>query len=101
MGVVDVQIIHQTGFKVLRGAKITPFQKTARQDAKPQLDLIQPGAMDGREVKHRCMRWITQECPPLLPALQGLGDEGESAPSGHQLAHVRLQCVLRLSTTQS
>src|SRR4029434_6290694 len=52
MGVVDVKLIHQTGFQVLRGAKITPFQKTARQDAKPQLDLIQPGAMDGRKVKH-------------------------------------------------
>jgi hypothetical protein len=56
MGVVDVKIIHQTGFKVLRRAKITPFQKTARQDTKPQLDLIQPGAMDGRKVQHMWMR---------------------------------------------
>src|SRR6266699_3415550 len=55
MGVVDVKIIHQTGFKVLRRAAVPPLQKTTCHDAQPQLDLMEPRPMFRRQMEHRCM----------------------------------------------
>src|SRR6266699_6627218 len=96
-GVVDVKIIDQTGGKVFRRAEVATFQKATRQDAQPQLDLLEPRPMFRRKMEPMFMRWVTQECPPLLPALQGLGDEGESAPRGHELAHVQAPVRLEAS----
>src|SRR5215217_4049481 len=42
VGVVDFQLVTQTGFKILDRIEITPFKKTTGQDAKPQLHLIEP-----------------------------------------------------------
>src|SRR5215510_3630033 len=89
MRVVDVKRIDPTGGKVFRRAEVSTFQKATRQDAEPQLDLMEPRPLFRRTMAHMFMRWVTQECPPLLPALQSLGDEGESAPRSHEVTHVQ------------
>lgn len=86
MGVIDLKIVTQTGFKVLGGTEVAPFQKTPRQDAKPQLHLVEPGAMFGRKVEHMLMAWIAQERPPLHSAAQVPGNKGHLAPLGDQTA---------------
>ena len=80
MGVVDVKIIHQTGCKVVRRTEVATFQKTTRQDAQPQLDLIEPRAMSGRKVKHMLMRWLTQEDSSFHTPAQLLLDDRDMAP---------------------
>ena len=42
VGVVDFQIVTQAGFKIVGRSKIAAFEKPTGQDAKPQLDLIEP-----------------------------------------------------------
>ena len=86
LGVIDLKIVTQTGFKVLGGTEVAPFQKTPRQDAKPQLHLVEPGAMFGRKVEHMLMAWIAQERPPLHSAAQVPGNKGHLAPLGDQTA---------------
>ena len=65
VGVVDLKIIIQTGFKVLGGTVIASLKKPTGQDAKPQLNLVETGAMFGRKVKHMLMVRIEQEGTPL------------------------------------
>ena len=86
MGVRDLKIVTQTGFKVLGGTEVAPFQKTPRQDAQPQLDLVEPGAMVGRKVEHMLMARIAQGRPPLHAAAQVLGNKRHPAPLGDQTA---------------
>ena len=50
MGIVEFQIVRQTLCKILGRIEIAALEKTPRQDAKPQLYLIQPGAMFWRKV---------------------------------------------------
>jgi hypothetical protein len=47
MSVIDLEIVTQTGFKVLSGTEVTTFKKATGQDAQPQLNLVEPGAMFG------------------------------------------------------
>ncbi len=101
MGVVDLEIVIQTGFKVLGGTEVASLQKPTGQDAKPQLNLVEPGAMFGRKMEHMLMARITQEGTPLHASAQGLGNKGHLAPLGNHTADVEAQWVLRLSTTQS
>src|SRR5712691_3608661 len=89
MRVVDVQIIDKTGGKVFRRAEVPTFQKTTCQDAKPQLDLIEPRPMFWCKMEHMLMGRVTQECPSLLPPVQGFREEGESTPRGHKAADVQ------------
>ena len=42
MGIIDLKIVTQTDFKVLGRTEVASFQKATGQDAKPQLDLIEP-----------------------------------------------------------
>ena len=42
MGVVDLEIVIQAGFKIVGRIVIASFEKTTGQDAKPQLDLVEP-----------------------------------------------------------
>ena len=86
MGVRDLKRVTQTGCKVLGGTAVAPFQKTPRQDAQPQLHLVEPGAMCGLKVEHMRMARIAQERPPLHPAAQVLGNKGHLAPLGDQTA---------------
>jgi hypothetical protein len=80
MGVVDLKIVQQTGCKVLSRAEIAALQKPAGQDAKPQFNLVGPGAMFGRKMEHMLMARITQEGPPLHTSAQVLGHKGHLAP---------------------
>ena len=89
MGVVDVKIIDKTGGKVCRRAEVPTFQKATRQDAKPQLDLIEPRPMFGRKMEHMLMRWVAQEGSSLHASEQGLGVTGEMAPRRHEAAHLQ------------
>jgi len=88
MGVIDLQIVPQTGFKVLSGTEVTTFQKATRQDTQPQLHLVEPRAMFGGEVEHMLMAWIAEEGPSLHASAQVLGHQGHLAPLGHQTAQV-------------
>jgi hypothetical protein len=89
MGVVDFQIVIETGFKVFNRTEIPSFQKLTGKDAKPQLHLIEPGPMLGRKVEHMRMGRIAQERPALCAAVQGLGGEGELTPLGHETADLK------------
>jgi hypothetical protein len=42
-----------------------------------------------RKMEEMLMGWVTQEGPPLLPPVQGLGNKGEIAPRSHEAAHVQ------------
>src|SRR2546430_11063296 len=84
MRIVDIKVIEQTGFKVVGRTEVPTFEKTTRQDAQPQLDLIEPRAVFGRKVKHMLMRRIAEEGPPLDPPAKHLGGVGDSAPLRHE-----------------
>ena len=89
MGVIDLKIVGQAGIKIVDRIVIAALEKTPRQDAKPQLHLIQPGAMLGRKVKDMLMGRITQESAALDTALQGLGSTREITPRCDQATHVQ------------
>jgi hypothetical protein len=42
MGVVDFQIVRETGFKVFNRTEVASFQKPTGDDTKPQRYLIAP-----------------------------------------------------------
>lgn len=86
VGVIDFEIVTQTGFKIVGRIEITSFQKPTGQDAEPQLHLIEPGAMLGRKVEHMLMGRIAQEGPPLHASQEGLGEERDLTPLGHETA---------------
>ena len=86
MGIVDFQIVRQAGVKILGRIVIAALEKTPRQDAKPQLHLIQPRAMLGGKVKDMLMGRIAEERAPLDATLQLLRDKGDRTPWGHELA---------------
>ena len=65
MGVVDLKIVRQAGFKSLGRIEIAALEKTPCEDAKPQFDLVEPGAMFGRKMEHMLVSRIAQERPPL------------------------------------
>jgi len=89
MRVIDLKIVAETGRKVLSGTEVTPFQKPPGQDAKPQLHLVEPGAMYGGKVEHMLMARIAQESPPLCPSMEVGGHKGHLAPLGDQTADVQ------------
>jgi hypothetical protein len=88
MGVIDLKVVTQTGFKVLSGTEIAAFKKATRQDTKPQLHLVEPGAMFRGKVKHMLMAWIAEESPSLCASTQVLSHKGYLAPLGYQTAQV-------------
>ena len=89
MGVVDLDIVIETGGKILGRTEVASLQKPAGQDAKPQLHLVEPGAMFGCKVEDMLMAWIAQECPALHPMAQVLGHTGHLAPLSHHTADVQ------------
>lgn len=89
MRVVDLQIVGQAGIKIAGRIVIAALEKPPCQDAKPQLYLIQPGAMRGRKVKDMLMRRITQERAALASTRQGLGRTWEITPRCDKATHVQ------------
>ena len=88
-GVLDFQIVTETGFKVFSRTAVASFQKSTCQDAQPQLPLIEPGAMLGRKVHPMRMGRIAEERPPLCAAGQSLGGAGDRTPWGHETADIQ------------
>jgi hypothetical protein len=86
IGVVDLKIVRQARVKILGRSVIAALEKTPRQDAKPQLHLIEPGAMLGRKVQDMLMGRIAEERTPLGASMQGLRDKGDRTPLGHETA---------------
>ena len=86
MGVVDLKIVRQAGFKSLGRIEIAALEKTPRQDTKPQFHLIQPRAMYGRKVKDMLMGRIAEERTPLGASMQGLREKGDRTPLGYETA---------------
>ncbi len=82
MGVVDLKIVKQTNFKVLSRAEIAALKKPTGQDAKPQLNLVEPRAMCRRKVNDMLMAWIAQESSPLHTSAEVLSHKGYLAPLG-------------------
>src|SRR3989442_5468248 len=50
---------------------------------------MDPGALLGGEMKDVWVGWITQECPPLHPTLQCLGNKGQLAPGGDEATYLQ------------
>ena len=86
IGVVDLKIVRQARVKIWGRSVIAALEKTPRQDAKPQLHLIEPGAMLGRKVQDMLRGRIVEERPPLGASMQGLVDQGDRTPLGHETA---------------
>ena len=63
--VIDLQVVSQTGFKSVGRSEIATFEKPPGQDAEPQLDLVEPGAVFRRKMEHMSMTRIAQEGPAL------------------------------------
>src|SRR5207245_3367293 len=72
-----------------RRAEVPTFQEATCQDAQPQFDLIEPRPMFRRKMEEMLMGWIAQECSPLFPPAQGLGNAGEITPRRHEAADVQ------------
>src|SRR4029450_2668134 len=86
MGGGDLKTARQARLKILGLSVIAALEKTPLQDAKPQLHLIEPGAMLGREVKDMLMGRIAEERTPLGALMQGRRDNGTRTPLGHETA---------------
>ena len=69
IGVVDLKIVRQARVKILGRSVIAALEKTPRQDAKPQLHLIEPGAVLGRKVKDMLVGRIAEKRTPLGASL--------------------------------
>lgn len=89
MGVIDLKIVTQTGFKVFNTTEVATFEKATGQDTEPQLNLVEPGAVLGGKVKDMAMARIAQKSSSLDPATEVFGDKGDLAPLGHQTAQVK------------
>ena len=89
MGIVDFKIIAQARFKIGGRIKIATFEKTPSQNAKPQFDLVEPGAMCRCKVEDMLMGWIAEESTPLPPAVEVVRDPGHVAPLGNQTTDIK------------
>jgi hypothetical protein len=89
MGVVDFQILRQACVKIMSRSIIATLEEPPRQDAKPQLDLIQPGAMLGRKMKDMFMRRLTQEGTSLDAPFQRFGHKRHITPRRDEATHVQ------------
>src|SRR6266404_557844 len=101
MGVVCVVILQvglQSGFKFGRARKVAAFEKAPLQDTEPQLHLIEPRTMFGREMENMFVGRITQERAPLNSPQQVFFDEGDVTPLGYELTN--FQAPMRVQVVQ-
>jgi hypothetical protein len=83
-GVIDLQVVSQTGVKSVGRIEIAAFEKPPGQDAEPQLDVVAPGAVLRRKMEHMPMARIAQEGPSLHAAAQVFGHIRDIAPLRHE-----------------
>src|ERR1700689_2031454 len=95
--IVTLQILQQTLLEIRWRTEVATLQETTRQHAEPQLHLVQPGTMLGREMKHMLVLRIRQERTPLLARLEQTRLEGHIAQGRDVFADfqtpVRVQIV--------
>lgn len=73
MGVIDLKIVSQPGFKHGCRIEIAPLEKLPGQDAEPQLDLVEPGAVFRSKMEHMIMARSAEKSPALHAATQVFG----------------------------
>jgi len=83
MGVIDLQVVSQAGCKRVGRIEIATFEKLPGQNAEPQLDLVEPGAVFRRKMEHMSMAWIAQEGSSLHAAAQVSGHIRDLTPLRH------------------
>ena len=98
MRVVVLQEGTQPPLELLRRAEVAPAQEAPGQHAEPQLDLVQPRPVRGREVEHVLVRRVGQERPPLLARPQPPRLERDVAQGRDVLAD--LQAPVRVQVVQ-
>lgn len=89
MGVIRVVVLHEPPeprLEVDRGAEVPLGEEPPREGPEPELHLVQPAAVPGREVEHVPVGRVAQERPPLRAAALDLAVQGNVAPLGDQLA---------------
>jgi hypothetical protein len=95
--IVVLQPFRQSFLEVSRTAEIAPLQETPAQDAEEQFYLVQPRAVNRREVEHVSVTGIAQESAALPARFQGLGMEWQPAtlryPAANIEAPMRVQIV--------
>jgi hypothetical protein len=89
MGIMVVEVSDQAGDEFLGRCEIASFQEAARQGAEPQFDLVEPGAVFGREVEHVLVFEVRQKGASLLAGAQVAFAERQSVPLSHELANVQ------------
>lgn len=91
MGVLLIGILQplrQPFLEVSGTAEIGPLPETPAQDAEEQFYLIEPRAVNRREVEQVSMTGIAQENAALLARFQGLGMEWQPPTLRHPAANV-------------
>jgi hypothetical protein len=86
MGMTAVIVVdkgEQSRLEIRHRSEIAPFQKPPRQDTKPQLHLIEPGAMGRGKMEHMLVGRIREKGLPLLACLQLCRNERDLAHFGH------------------
>src|SRR6185436_9670474 len=78
--VVCLQPAVDPPFKLRRTVEVTAFEELPRQDAEEQLHLVEPRAVQGREVEHVFVVGVAEKRPSLLARFQLLGRNLHAAP---------------------
>jgi hypothetical protein len=84
MGVIDLHVVSQTSGKSVGRLAIATVEKPPGQDAEPQLDLVEPGAVFRRKMAHMSMTRIAQEGPALHASTQVFGPIRDITPLRHE-----------------
>jgi hypothetical protein len=89
MGVVVVQVVGQARDKFLDRCEVAAFQEAPTQSAEPQFNLVEPGAVLGREMKDVLVFGSSQEGTPLGAGTQIFFVERQAVESSHEFANVQ------------
>jgi hypothetical protein len=89
MRLVYVKVIKQPRCNVIDRANISALEQTTRQPSKPPCHLMEPRPVLRGKRHHMRMGRIAQERPPRRSPPRRLGKQGESAPCGHEAAHLQ------------
>jgi hypothetical protein len=81
--VIVVDKRKQPRLEIRHRDEIPALQEPPCKDAKPQLHLIEPGAMRRSEVEHMLVGWVSQKGSSLQASLQLSRNEGDVAQLGY------------------
>jgi hypothetical protein len=92
MGAVSIMVVEvgdQARDEFLGRGEIAAFQEAACQGAEPQFDLVEPGAVFGREVEYVLVFGVRQKGASLLAGAQVAFAKRQSVQLSHELANVK------------